>query len=92
MTISELEKITINPGIAFVLGLIYPLYKTGKTKESKEFIKGCVNYNEISEEELANHFKLVMNFLLLKFYLLIFPYIFHLIYFLSKLLLKNLSL
>ena len=63
MTISELEKITINPGIAFVLGLIYPLYKTGKTKESKEFIKGCVNYNEISDEELANHFKLVMNFL-----------------------------
>lgn len=63
MTISELETTTLNPGIAFVLGLIYPLYKTGKTKESKEFIKGCVNYNEISVEELATHFKLVMNFL-----------------------------
>lgn len=63
MTILELEETTINPGIAFILGLIYPLYKTGRNKESSEFIKGGINYNSISEEELANHFKLVMNFL-----------------------------
>ena len=63
MTISELEQITINPGIAFILGLIYPLYKTGQSNDMETFIKGCINYNAITEEELANHFKLVMNFL-----------------------------
>lgn len=63
MTISELEQITINPGIAFILGLIYPLYKTGQSNDMETFIKGCINYNTITEEELANHFKLVMNFL-----------------------------
>lgn len=63
MTISELEQIPINPGIAFILGLIYPLYKTGQSNDMETFIKGCINYNAITEEELANHFKLVMNFL-----------------------------
>lgn len=63
MTISELEQITINPGIAFILGLIYPLYKTGQSNDMETYIKGCINYNAITEEELANHFKLVMNFL-----------------------------
>lgn len=63
MTILELESFEINSGISYILGLIFPLYKTGSNNESEEFIKGCINYNSISEEELANHFKLVMNFL-----------------------------
>lgn len=63
MTITELEKTEINQGLSYVLGLIYPLYKTGIDNYRKSFIKGCVNYNSISEEDLAEHFKFVMNFL-----------------------------
>ena len=47
MTILELDDIKLNQGIAYVLGLIYPLYKTGKDNNGNEFIKGCVNYNSI---------------------------------------------
>ena len=63
MTLLELDDIKLNQGIAYVLGLIYPLYKTGKDNNGNEFIKGCVNYNSISEEDLAEQFKIVINFL-----------------------------
>ncbi len=63
MTILELKKTKLDSALAYILGLIYPLYKTGKTKQGINFIKGCVNYNQISEEDLADHFKLVMNYI-----------------------------
>lgn len=63
MTILELKDATINSGLAYVLGLIFPLYKTGKNNKEETFIKGCINYNSITDEELAEHFKLVLNFL-----------------------------
>ncbi len=63
MTIDELKDEEITSGIAYVLGLIYPLYKTGKNNQGRNFIKGCINYNKISDEDLAEHFKIVLNFL-----------------------------
>lgn len=63
MTITELKTAELNQGLAYTLGLIYPLYKTGQDKNGKSFIKGCVNYNTVTEEDLAEHFKFVINFL-----------------------------
>lgn len=62
MTIKELQKTKITPGLSYVLGLIYPLYKTGKNNKGEAFIKGCINYNSVSEEDLAEHFRFVINF------------------------------
>lgn len=61
MIIKELENYTINPGLAYVLGSIIPYFKKGKDNGGKEFIKGCANYNSVSDEDLAAHFKSVLH-------------------------------
>lgn len=60
MTITELEQSSLNPGLAYVIGLIFPFYKTGKDNKGNEFVKGCVNYNSVTEEALAAHFRSVL--------------------------------
>ena len=64
MNINELERQRINRGLAYTLGLIYPLYKEKKVK-GKEFILGAVNHNsgKVSQDELNEHFKEVYNLL-----------------------------
>ena len=63
MTITEFEQSSLNPGLAYVIGLIFPFYKTGKDNKENEFVKGCVNYNSVTEEDLAAHFKSVLSLL-----------------------------
>lgn len=58
MTIKELEKIPINPALAYVLGLIYPLYKEKKL-DGKDYIIGSVNHNSgmVTQTQLNEHYK-----------------------------------
>jgi hypothetical protein len=60
MTILELEQATINPGLAYALGLIYPLYKE-KVLNGREYILGGVNHNsgKVTQSQLADHYKAV---------------------------------
>lgn len=60
MDIRDLEECNINPAVAYILGLIYPLYKE-KTILSKSFLVGAINHQPgmISDEDLAEHFKRV---------------------------------
>lgn len=60
MTIKEIEKIKLTPGLAYVIGLSYPLIKIKKT-ENTEYIVGAINHNNISQDDLANHFKILNN-------------------------------
>lgn len=64
MDIYELEEHEMNKGLAYVLGLIYPLYKT-KRLEDKEYILGCVNHNSnmITLDEINIHFLAVRKLL-----------------------------
>lgn len=57
MNITDLNTIEMNQALAYVLGLIYPLYKEKKICE-KEYILGSINHNHnmITSEELAEHF------------------------------------
>lgn len=60
MNITDLNTIEMNQALAYVLGLIYPLYKEKKIGE-KEYILGSINHNHnmITSEELAEHFSSV---------------------------------
>lgn len=60
MTILELEQASMNPGLAYALGLIYPLYKE-KVLNGCEYILGSVNHNsgKVSQSQLADHYKAV---------------------------------
>ena len=64
MNINELEKLQLNRGLAYTLGLIYPLYKEKKVK-GKEYILGAVNHNsgKVTQDELNEHFKEVYDLL-----------------------------
>lgn len=61
MNIVELKSCQINKALAYILGLIYPLYKEKKLG-SKQYILGCVNHNygKVTQSELAEHFKSVL--------------------------------
>lgn len=56
MKINDLERIELTPGFAYIIGLIYPLSKY-KIINNIHYRIGAVNHNQISEEELAYHFK-----------------------------------
>ena len=60
MNISELESCSINPAVAYILGLVYPLYKE-KDILTKSFLVGAINHQPgmINDEDLAVHFKSV---------------------------------
>ena len=60
MNIKELGDCNINPAVAYILGLIYPLYKE-KDILTKSFLIGAINHQPgmINDEDLAVHFKSV---------------------------------
>lgn len=64
MTIEEYENAEMTEGLAYITGMIFPLYKffpkPAKRKNGKYYICGSVNHNEISAEDLAVHFKSVL--------------------------------
>lgn len=62
MHIYDLQNIQMNRGLAYTLGLIYPLYKEKKLN-SRKYILGCVNHNPgmITRDELNTHFRDVNN-------------------------------
>ncbi len=64
MKVIELKNQDINKALAYVIGLIFPLYKSKKLA-GKEFLLGCVNHNsgKVTEEELAQHYSAVLNLL-----------------------------
>ena len=64
MNIVELRDCEVNRGLAYVLGLIFPLYKT-KTVFSKDFVLGCVNHNlnMVTQNDLTAHFQSVYRLL-----------------------------
>lgn len=61
MKINELKLCDMNKGLAYILGLIYPLYKE-KQLNDKTYILGSVNHNpgKITSEELTKHYFSVM--------------------------------
>lgn len=61
MTIREVEKAQMNRALAYAIGLMYPLYKE-KNVKGVDYVLGCVNHNAnmITDEDLAKHFKSVM--------------------------------
>lgn len=64
MKISELDTRNINVGIAYLIGLVYPLIKEVKYKGINH-LAGQVNHqsNMITDAELTTHFKLIYDFL-----------------------------
>ncbi len=64
MKITDLDIDEVNQGIAYSVGLIYPLIKV-VTYESKEYVAGQINHhgNMITDEELSSHFNQVHSFL-----------------------------
>jgi hypothetical protein len=64
MKISELDTRNINVGIAYSIGLIYPLIKEIEYKGINH-LAGQVNHqsNMITDGELTTHFKLIYDFL-----------------------------
>lgn len=64
MTITELKNAPLNEGVAYLLGLIYPLYTEARI-DGKECIVGGVRYNanKVTQEELDIHFNKVFKLL-----------------------------
>lgn len=64
MKISELDTRNINVGIAYLIGLVYPLIKEVKYKGINH-LAGQVNHqsNMVTDAELTTHFKLIYDFL-----------------------------
>jgi hypothetical protein len=62
MTIDELYQIKVNKAVAYIVGLIFPLYKNVMF-DGKDCIAGCVNHNSnmITPTELASHYNSVYN-------------------------------
>lgn len=72
MTIIELADVELSEGVAYLVGLLFPLLIDKQeiidTFHKRKYIAGCVNHNDVSNEDLAYHFKEVFN--LFKFFLL----------------------
>lgn len=64
MNIYELKNSQMNRALAYVLGLIYPLYKE-KNLDAREYILGCVNHNsgKVTQDELNEHYREVYQLL-----------------------------
>lgn len=64
MNIYELENHEMNLGLAYILGMIYPLYTTKKLN-GKQYILGSVNHNHnmITQEEIDAHYLIIYNIL-----------------------------
>lgn len=62
MNIYELEKHEMNLGLAYILGMIYPLYTTKKLN-GKQYILGSVNHNTVLQEEIDEHYLVIYNML-----------------------------
>ncbi len=64
MTITELKNAPLNEGVAYLLGLTYPLYTEARIN-GKECIVGGVRYNanKVTQEELDIHFNKVFKLL-----------------------------
>lgn len=57
MNIVELTDTQMNKAVAYILGLIYPLYKEKQLNE-EEYILGCINHNSkmVTESDLSDHY------------------------------------
>lgn len=60
MTIQELETEPLTPALAYIIGMVFPLYKEKTDHSGKKYITGCVNHNDVTDAELAIHFKAVL--------------------------------
>lgn len=62
MNISEVKNTEMNKGLAYALGLVYPLYKE-KVLGGETYIIGCVNHNsgKVTNEQIAQHFQSVLH-------------------------------
>lgn len=58
MNIKELEQTEMNNALAYILGLIFPLYKELTVDNENSFILGCVNHNvgKVTQEEILKHY------------------------------------
>lgn len=65
MTIIELADVELSEGVAYLVGLLFPLLIDKQeiidTFHKRKYIAGCVNHNDVSNEDLAYHFKEVFN-------------------------------
>ena len=64
MTINELAQTKMSEGLAYLIGLLYPLLTDKKEIVDKfhnrKYIGGNVNHNEVSVEDIAAHFNSVL--------------------------------
>ena len=60
MNINELKNIKMTPSLAYILGLIFPLYKE-KRLNAHDYIIGSVNHNagKVTQNELDSHYKTI---------------------------------
>ena len=64
MTINELAQTNMSEGLAYLIGLTFPLL-TDKEEivdkfHNRKYVGGCVNHNEVSDEDKAIHFQCVL--------------------------------
>lgn len=61
MDINQLKSIGLNPAVAYIVGLCYPLYKSIELN-GIIYVVGCVNHNAnmINQSDLAAHYQAVL--------------------------------